>query len=214
MDHSAGAMQSPLNGLGAPPNGALNSLAEEMKQYRLFDDSRNRRMEALIQKVQDLETQLNNANADIHDAINSRRQYQLQAQEAKDIISKMAGNQYAVLLVDGDGYKFNDRYFHETDGGAAAARELVMAIQSQIGAPIPILVNVYANRQGLAKTLYEADSIQSKDHLDYFFCTCSQSLPLFHFIDCGHGKERADAKLRGKFIANCSQPLLECPIPC
>jgi hypothetical protein len=199
-----GNIQNGLAGLSQSmdnPNGhpnTLRSLKAEMEQYRMFDDARNHRIEALIIEVEKLTSQLNNAQADIIDAMNSRRQYQRDAQEAKDIITKLASNRYAVLLVDGDGYKFNDRYFQGPEGGAAAARELVTSVQNHLGANINVLVNVYANRQGLAKALYEAEIIHTRDYLDSFFCACNQSQPLFHFIDCGYGKERADAKLRGK----------------
>lgn len=59
------------------------------------------------------------------------------------------------------------------------------------------MVNVYANKAGLAKTLYEAGMIKSPILLESFFTSFTQSRPLFQFVDCGPGKERVDSKLRG-----------------
>ena len=60
------------------------------------------------------------------------------------------------------------------------------------------MVNVYANKKGLAKTLAEAGYLSGEAELESFFRQFNQSQPLFHFIDCGYGKESADAKLRGE----------------
>ena len=59
------------------------------------------------------------------------------------------------------------------------------------------MVNVYANKVGLARTLYDAGMIDHPNAFETFFQSFTRGKSLFHFIDCGPGKERADAKLRG-----------------
>lgn len=60
-----------------------------------------------------------------------------------------------------------------------------------------LMVNVYANKSGLARALYDAGMIDHPNSLETFFQSFSRGKSLFQFIDCGPGKERADAKLRG-----------------
>jgi hypothetical protein len=60
-----------------------------------------------------------------------------------------------------------------------------------------VMVNVYANKTGLARTLYDAGMTDHPNGIETFFQSFSRGKSLFQFIDCGPGKERADAKLRG-----------------
>jgi hypothetical protein len=114
---------------------------------------------------------------------------------------------FVLVLVDGDGYIFQPRFFQNRDsGGAAAAQQLLSDVKSYvktnvaeaIATDVDVMVNVYANKKGLAKTLAEAGYLSGEAELEGFFRQFNQSHPLFHFIDCGYGKESADAKLRGE----------------
>jgi hypothetical protein len=110
-------------------------------------------------------------------------------------------------LVDGDGYIFQSKFLQNREsGGAAAAQQLLSDVKGYVRANLPkaistdfeVMVNVYANKKGLAKTLAEAGYLSGEAELESFFRQFNQSHPLFHFIDCGYGKESADAKLRGE----------------
>jgi hypothetical protein len=111
------------------------------------------------------------------------------------------------VLVDGDGYIFQSKFFQNKEsGGAEAAQQLLSDVKSYVKAnpskdistDFEVMVNVYANKKGLAKTLTEAGYLSGEAELEGFFRQFNQSQPLFHFIDCGYGKESADAKLRGE----------------
>lgn len=111
------------------------------------------------------------------------------------------------MLVDGDGYIFQSKFFQNKEsGGAEAAQQLLSDVKSYVKAnpskdistDFEVMVNVYANKKGLAKTLTEAGYLSGEAELESFFRQFNQSQPLFHFIDCGYGKESADAKLRGE----------------
>ena len=112
-----------------------------------------------------------------------------------------------MVLVDGDGYIFKDAFLQDAakSGGADAASHLDNEIQNYLRAnnlipnsgEIEVMVNVYANKLGLARTLYDASMIDHPNAFETFFQSFTRGKSLFHFIDCGPGKERADAKLRG-----------------
>lgn len=114
---------------------------------------------------------------------------------------------FVLVLVDGDGYIFQSKFFQNRDsGGAAAAQQLLSDVKTYVRAnvagalatDVDVMVNVYANKKGLAKTLAEAGYLSAEAELEGFFRQFNQGHPLFHFIDCGYGKESADAKLRGE----------------
>ena len=114
---------------------------------------------------------------------------------------------FVLVLVDGDGYIFQSKFFQNREsGGAEAAQQLLSDVKTYVKAnpskdistDFEVMVNVYANKKGLAKTLTEAGYLSGEAELESFFRQFNQSQPLFHFIDCGYGKESADAKLRGE----------------
>jgi hypothetical protein len=114
---------------------------------------------------------------------------------------------FVLVLVDGDGYIFQSKFFQNKEsGGAEAAQQLLSDVKTYVKAnpskdistDFEVMVNVYANKKGLAKTLTEAGYLSGEAELEGFFRQFNQSQPLFHFIDCGYGKESADAKLRGE----------------
>ena len=55
---------------------------------------------------------------------------------------------------------------------------------------------IYFNRRGLGDALC-ANNICLKSQFEDFIVGFNQSAPLFAMIDAGHGKEVADAKIRG-----------------
>lgn len=63
---------------------------------------------------------------------------------------------------------------------------------------IEIVARVYANLAGLAKAMRRDGSIDTESDLRDFALGFTQAKASFDFIDVGHGKERADSKIRGK----------------
>ncbi len=90
-------------------------------------------------------------------------------------------------------------------GGGDAAHKLLSEIKNATkAAQLPswppdfqVVVNIYANKRGLTGALLEAEIISHPNDLEEFFCKFTQSQTHFQLIDCGPGKERVDAKLRG-----------------
>lgn len=110
------------------------------------------------------------------------------------------------MLVDGDGAKFLDSMLQNPEDGAAeASRRLTMAAReflqdcSDISEDVPILVRIYANLNGLARTLQENNIIRSEEDLYRFAERFTNSHPEVEFINVGSGKENADSKMNSKF---------------
>jgi hypothetical protein len=141
-------------------------------------------------------------------------------------------NPFILVLIDGDGYLFEDDYLKNAEsGGGDAAHRLLSAVQDCVRAAqlqglssdSPIMINIYGNKRGLTGALLEAEIITHPRDLENFFCKFTQSHTHFQYIDCGPGKERADAKLRGaahRVFESCFAdettrylPLLSAPLP-
>ena len=129
-----------------------------------------------------------------------------------------ARNPFVLVLVDADGYIFREVFLKEASGsgGAQAAHQLYIEVQNYVRSnnvlqqsEYHVMVNIYANKTGLAKALHEAGLIGHPTQLDAFYTSFTRSQPLTQFIDCGPGKERADTKLRGKVLtrASCDPPV-------
>jgi len=84
------------------------------------------------------------------------------------------------------------------DGGKQAARTLqntVLELCHELKDEIEIICNVYANVHGLSNALLR-DGIDDVDQLKNFTVGFTQGKASFNFIDVGHGKERADSKIK------------------
>ena len=182
-------------------NGHM-SLKQKFEIFKQQDESRQLLAEGLIAQVADLEAALYRVRSDLEDQNEIRAKWKLRAEKAEDA---QARNNFVLVLVDGDGYIFQSRFLSNREsGGAAAAQQLLSDIKAYIRenlnmpAEFEVMVNVYANKRGLAKLLTDVGHVAGESDLENFFCKFNQSQPLFHFLDCGYGKESADTKLKGK----------------
>ncbi len=158
---------------------AGQSLPDRLALYKQMDETRHEEFSHLAQAVLTLEEQLRNSQADLEDEQATRRQYRRRAEEAESAASR---NQFALVLVDGDGYVFKDAFLQDAarSGGADAASHLYNEIQNYLRAnslipntgDIEVLVNVYANKSGLARTLYDAGMTDHPNALETFFQSC------------------------------------------
>ena len=179
-------------------------IQHRLQDYRQFDEARQADVEFLAQTCHKLSSELLTVQSDLDDERNTRRTWKKRAEEAEAAIQR----KFVIVLIDGDGYIFRKAFFKAiaVAGGSKAANDLYTEVLNNLKATeqLPgitqdcdVLVNVYAHKAGLARTLAAADFLARPSDIDQFFCSFSQSRSLFQFIDCGPGKERADAKLRG-----------------
>ena len=87
-------------------------------------------------------------------------------------------------------------------GGAEAAYQLLTKSEDYL-APLEgaknwkILVRIYVNLEGLIKKCLDVGLLQDEMTLRLFCAGFTESQPLFDIVDAGHGKERADHKIKG-----------------
>jgi len=160
------------------------------------------------QENQQLQRLLQESQLDLADSVKSRRdlQQQLQHLESQKYSLSQANERlknsspYVVVLIDGDGLLFKESFIRQgMEGGKKAAYALRSAILSQCGdhaSDVEVIAKVYANLSGLCKAMRRDGSIESESDLKDFTLGFTQGKATFDFIDVGHGKERADNKLK------------------
>lgn len=83
----------------------------------------------------------------------------------------------------------------------------------QLAATMEVQAKVVANMNGLAKAMVRDGVLWKTEDLRDFFWGFTQANPSFDFVDVGHGKERADSKIKENARwhlqnSNCKQVLL------
>lgn len=191
-----------MNGL------ASMTLTDKVNLYRQFDEARHADLENFADEFQSMKLRLATLEADLDDERTSRRSWRQRAELAEQSVGR---NKFAVVLIDGDGYHFNRGFYNSAaeSGGAQAAHSLYTEVQNYLRIQndssdndIEVMAIVYFNQKGLMHFLTSAEIIPHPTHFSDFFWSFTSSHSLFQAIDCGPGKERADAKLRGKYSCN------------
>ena len=110
---------------------------------------------------------------------------------------------FAVVLIDGDGYIFDERLIQQgTSGGEKAGHHILRNIhhhfqsQQALGGSHAkfddainwrVVVKIYINIEGLAKTLYKGGRIANYGLMRDFAIGLTQSHPLIDVVDVGKG---------------------------
>jgi hypothetical protein len=132
-----------------------------------------------------------------------------------------------MVLIDGDGMivsicsliagytnilQFNENLIRQgIEGGKQAAnllRNSVLEHCSELTDEIEIMAKVCANVIGLTKAMRRDGSLENPDDLRDFTLGFTQGKASFDFIDVGHGKERADSKIKGIYTSTISRSIL------
>jgi hypothetical protein len=97
--------------------------------------------------------------------------------------------------------QFNESLVRQgIEGGkkaASALRNIVLQHCSDLTDEIEIIAKVCANITGLSKAMRRDGSLENPDDLRDFALGFTQGKASFDFVDVGHGKERADSKIKG-----------------
>lgn len=140
----------------------------------------------------------------------SRRNWQSQCTSLTRILQAGESNAFILALIDGDGAIFQDMLLQAgAEGGSDAAHKLYAKIKNHVQeihentntSQWSVMVCIYANLEGLARKLASCGIIHAPADMHAFARSFSLNQPLFSFIDVGVGKERADHKLKGEFLA-------------
>ncbi|KAK6844392.1 hypothetical protein PG995_014502 [Apiospora arundinis] len=108
---------------------------------------------------------------------------------------------FVAVVVDGDGAIFTDELLKDpilaVNRFKASIRAQIREIPS-LPVGIPIVVRIYANLQGLAKTM-NANGIITQNQMLEFVSRFNFECDYFDFVDVGTIKEAADSKIRTMF---------------
>ncbi|KAK4112481.1 hypothetical protein N656DRAFT_753415, partial [Canariomyces notabilis] len=126
--------------------------------------------------------------------------------EAREKYKQMARDQernpFVLVLVDGDGYVFNESLIAQrAEGGSSAAQMLNDEIKASLRRKglehCQVMVRIYANVFGLSKALSKVGLGGNESRsLGPFIASFNRCYGLTEFVDAGQLKENADFKVR------------------
>ncbi|EGR52856.1 uncharacterized protein TRIREDRAFT_74017 [Trichoderma reesei QM6a] len=216
---------------------ASNSLGNFFQRFQGLQSHRNA-MDDLIKDLlihcnqveSDLREEsqrLVSAHMDLANAVNAGRELQqvvefyqeqeerTQERTLKEIEKIKKHNSYVMVLIDGDGLVFRETYIKQgLEGGKRAAYALRTAVADLFGEDaedMEIVAKVVANLSGLGKAMQRDGCLDNPSLLKDFALGFTQAKASFDYIDVGHGKERADSKIRARWHLrnyNCRHILL------
>ncbi|TVY24130.1 hypothetical protein LHYA1_G007805 [Lachnellula hyalina] len=155
-----------------------NQLMKEILLYSEHIES------TLREENSQLAKELEDAQLDLEDARRSRREMQ----QKLTIATARAASLFNETLIS-----------QGLEGGKQAANALRNSVLQNCGDladEIEVIAKVCANMSGLAKAMRRDGSLANPDDLRDFTLGFTQGKASFDFIDVGHGKERADSKIK------------------
>jgi hypothetical protein len=173
----------------------LNDQEIERAAAQLADYKRSDALSKLLDQYSVLIDDYKRLKSDYEEERETREKYK---QMAKD----QERNPFVLVLVDGDGYIFNDIFLSQrADGGGPAAQALNDEVKASLRRKglehCQVMVRVYANVFGLSRALSKTGVVGADSRsLAPFIAGFNRSYGLSEFIDAGQLKENADFKLR------------------
>ncbi|THC99698.1 hypothetical protein EYZ11_000859 [Aspergillus tanneri] len=181
-----------------------DDLAARFEHFFEQDAERAKLIKLLLEKTHEYKTLLENVNIELEHERESRTRYQPFIGLGADRLTDGQNQEpYVTVLVDGDGAIFRDELLQDPQKGAPEAavrlRQAVRAYlkDTPLGTEhIPIIVRIFVNLNGLARSLYAAGVVDTESHMRTFAELFTNSRAEFDFVNVGHGKENADSKMR------------------
>ncbi|KAL1795878.1 hypothetical protein ACET3X_006102 [Alternaria dauci] len=183
-------------------------LVHQMQTFRASDEAREHFVSEILAKYQALSEELGNLKNDYLSERDIRRNYQRTVEEKQGLVGdyerQLEASSFVLALIDGDGAIFQDALLQAAggDGGSEAASRLYHAMRNHVASLYnnsgnwPIMVQVYLSLDKLAQKLASVGLLRNPQELRGFAQRFSVNQPLFSVIDVGHGKERADHKIK------------------
>lgn len=110
----------------------------------------------------------------------------------------------ASIYQSADIRKFQDKYYLDPSGGQQASLDLQSRVRDYLEdaepslSRLPIVVRAFANVDGMSKFLLHTGLVRSFGSLSEFAKKFSQASAMSDFVLVGHGKDRADKKIKGE----------------
>jgi len=178
-----------------------NELAEtsaQLDNLRLGNAKHQETLAEVLEKYGTLIESYKRLKSDYEEERDSRERY-------KQMARAQERNPFVLVLVDGDGYIFDDDLVSNgAEGGQRAAHLLNDSVMSSMRMRglenCRIMVRVYTNLVGLSKVLSKVKLCgPEKRSLAAFAANFTRTNELFDFVDAGELKENADFKIRALF---------------
>lgn len=174
----------------APKDNELERAAQQLANFR-----KDNALPEILDRYAALIESYRRLQSDYEEERDARERY-------KQIARSAERNPFVLVLIDGDGYVFNESLVSQgIDGGRNAAQLLHESIKASLQIKgldhCQIMVRVWANLAGLSKTLHKSGLAgPEKRSLTPFVASFNRSYGLFDYVDAGEWKENADFKLR------------------
>ena len=176
----------------------LDQTAAQLAGFRTATEQHHATLSEVLEKYTELMQDYKRLKSDYEEERDSRERY-------KQMAKGQERNPFVLVLIDGDGYIFDDDLVSRgAEGGQEAARILNDVVKSSLRSRgldhCRIMVRVYANLAGLSKALSKVKLAgPEKRSLAPFTASFNRSNELFDFVDAGELKENADFKIRAMF---------------
>ncbi|KAL1602556.1 hypothetical protein SLS60_005972 [Paraconiothyrium brasiliense] len=180
----------------------------QMRGFQASDDARQKLFADMLERYTALLEGYDTLSNDYASEREIRRSYQQSVnqmqREVAETRRELENHSFVLALIDGDGVIFQDALLRAagSDGGSEAASRLQYALRDHITSLYgnsgnwPIMVQVYLSLDKLAHKLASVGLIEKPSDLRTFAQCFSLNQSLFSIVDVGHGKERADHKIK------------------
>ncbi|KAI4923545.1 hypothetical protein J4E85_008584 [Alternaria conjuncta] len=195
----------------ADPQAQLKYLQDVWDTCQANDDQKHVLIKDLFAYVDDLSTRLSEAEYELRDRKDVIKLTRDRIEEFKKQIQVLEAEKsrhaFASVLIDGDCMLFNDDLVKAgLDGGKRAASLLKQAVEEELRSSLPavahhmqVVIRVYANMKGLAKTYKDAEVLPQLASFDEFVRGFNMGDPMCDYVDAGNGKECSDEKIKAMF---------------
>ncbi|KAF1970208.1 hypothetical protein BU23DRAFT_557100 [Bimuria novae-zelandiae CBS 107.79] len=180
----------------------------QMRGFQASDEARQKLFADMLERYTALLEEHETLKHDYSSERDIRRNYQREVDlvqgEVAQIRRELGNSSFVLALIDGDGVIFQDALLNAAanEGGSEAASRLQHAIRNHITSLYdnsgnwPIIVHIYLSLDKLAQKLASVGLIEKPSDLRKFAQYFSLNQSLFTIVDVGHGKERADHKIK------------------
>ena len=176
----------------------MEQATAQLASFRTDNERHQSTLSEMLEKYSTLVEDYKRLKSDYEEERDSRERY-------KQMARGQERNPFVLVLVDGDGYIFDDDLISSgAEGGQRAAHLLRQTVKDSLRnrglEHCQIMVRIYANLSGLSKALSKVKLAgPEKRSLAPFVANFNRSNELFDFVDAGELKENADFKIRAMF---------------
>ncbi|KIW28928.1 uncharacterized protein PV07_04780 [Cladophialophora immunda] len=193
------------------PQVQLQGLKAEWDLCKSHDDKKHSLIMSLFDHIEQQSKKLSDAEAELHDKKDVIKMTRDKVKGVEEQIQALqlekARLVFASVVIDGDCMPFEDELVKQgMNGGKNTASLLKQAVEEELRSSptstphqVQVIVRVYANVKGLAKTYKEKEILAESTSLDEFIRGFNMGDAMCDFVDAGNGKECSDEKVKATF---------------